>query len=358
MTTLADYCGSKGFPYYELCKETPPYPIVRLEIASGDMANVGTPLTYCAYVEDATIFGHTYLRFFNTFITDHQGFQMEASKNGFEFYSAQSDGFTPTVSLEAEYIFLGGGWHDPDPSHGIPNFGHFMFEFMPRLAIFDRYNLLHLPMIVYNTIPERWLDFIRLAVPQVNFIRVDPTNPPIYKKVWVSSCPMQRSELNAINLWAPALHWVRNALVKNVDVRKVRKVYIGRKGAKWRKVSNEVEMLAILEAKGFVEMDPMNLSAAEQVQWMAEAETVVVANGAAPIITQFCPEHCRIISLHPDKIGSGYWGGLGHAISLRQRFERLQCKHIQTDQTRLNMFKMNEAVDYEVHLPSLEKLIA
>ena len=358
LTTLAAHCAAQGTPYYELSARMNPWPTAALKIGGPGANRIGSPQVYVGNVRNVHVFGHTYLRHGDTFIVDGQGFALDPDRNGFDEYAAISDN-RPKVpyAIPDECIFIGGAWHDPDPSHGVPNFGHFMWEYASRLAIFDRAGLLHLPAIIYQSVPERWLDFLRLAGVD-NFIYTDPASPPNYANVWVTSCPFQRDVDNQYMAWGPAVHWLRNRLTRGVDIRRRRRVYIGRGTSKWRHIINETEVVEFLASRGFEVVDPAAQTAATQVATMAEADVVIMAQGAGNIMSQFCPEHARVIILAPEGAG-GMWGGMAHAIVLRQSYSWLFGRRIPRDDgmKRMNRYGMDEMADFVIDVADLRAAV-
>ncbi len=356
LITLETLCRLQGTEYRELCRRTPAYPIIGLEIEGPQMHAFGAPHVYCGNVKDVHIFGHSYVKWRDTVVEDGQSFALDPARSGFAEYAAHASTRREGLYTEPrECIFIGGTWYDHTRAGDVANFGHFMFEFVSRLAIYARVNLLSLPVVVYSNIPGRWLDFLRLAGVR-EFITVDPVDPPNFANIWIASCPYQRDADNNHYAWAAATHFLRSRLIRNADTRKARRVYIGRGNATWRKVVNEPELIAMLGIYGFEQLDGAALSAEDQVRIMAESALVVAAQGAAPIITQFCPEHAAIIYLNAEGLG-GYWGGWCDAIHLRQRFQRFACQPVENGQRRDNVFGTNELVDYRVDVAALERLV-
>jgi len=340
-------------PYFETARPIAPRAIVGYSAKGSYGYPIGSPHVYCGNVRNAQFAGHSYIRCGHDYVIDGQSFAMDPERNGFDFY-AQQLAHDPAYTFPGEHIFIGGSLHDPDPSHGWPNFGHFLFEYASRLAIFDRYNLLDRPAFVYQTVPDRWLDFLRLAGVE-RFTLIDPERPPRYENVWTTSCPFQRHAGNHYLIWAPAAHWLRSRLTRGVDTRKRRRVYLGRGNAKWRHIANEAEVLAALP--GFDIMNPAELTAAEQIQWMAEAEVVVAASGAGSIITQFCPEDCRIVMLRAKGSG-GMWGGWGHALVLGQNYTLIDGPLVPGGPGRLNLNGVDETADFVVPVEELRRALA
>jgi len=270
--------------------------------------------------------------------------------------------------IEEECIFLGGTWSEASPhgpSHLVypPNFGHFIFEYLNRIAIFAHYGLTQrLPIVVYDRVPERWLGFLELAdIPRDRIIRIPLVNPPAFRKVWVSSACHYRDTAGAYRVWGAGVHWLRSLMLGGIggtSASKRRRIYIGRDNAKWRKIANEDAVRELLDSYGFEYPAMSELSAREQLEVMSSAEIVICALGAGTIMIQFAPEHCITILLAPIGVGQGLWGGSGSAVVLRQIFERLDCEHVTApDLVRLDIKGMNEVADFVVDIELLKAKI-
>ena len=98
--------------------------------------------------------------------------------------------------IEEECIFLGGMHIEKTPEGDLvppsPNFGHFIFEYLNRFAIFDLHGLTHkLPVVIYENLPERWIGFLELlGISRDRLIRIPEIETPAFRKVWVSSAPI------------------------------------------------------------------------------------------------------------------------------------------------------------------------
>ena len=90
------------------------------------------------------------------------------------------------------------------------NFGHFLFEYLNRIAIFDVCGLANkFPVVVYDNLPDKWLGFLEMmGIPRERIIRVPVDRPPAYRKVWVSSACHYRSTGGFYHMWGAGLHWM------------------------------------------------------------------------------------------------------------------------------------------------------
>lgn len=356
---LKDLCARQGGEYQQLCFANNHPGMVRESFEATELVRVESSLVYCGLAQDVHIFGHTFLHAKDGASIYHgQSFQNGLEISGFREYSAlqiqaRTDLFQQYI--EDECIFIGGAW--PSEPREAPNFGHFIFEYLMRLAVFDLAGVLKrdLPVVIYDNLPRRWLGFFALAgVAESRLVQIPIDRPPAFKKVWVSSCPNSRDSHGSHRMWPAAIHWLRARLLSNAGTSTPpKRVYLGRKNARWRRVQNEGAVVALLDRYAFQSVEMSEMTAAEQVQVIRNAEIIVVACGATSVMTQLAPEHCIVIHLAPQNIGEGLWGALGSAMVLRQVIERIDCQAVKSVQERNTTHGFNEIADFEVNLETL-----
>lgn len=365
LTTLASVCAKQGTPYHEACYDRSNVMVAHHAVEKIYPWQIGLPRVYCGLVQNAHIFGHTFVHIKDGgYIFHCQSFSNTLGSSFDEYCRSQIDTRDElfTEYFEPECIFLGGSWFDPDPNHGVPNFGHFIFEFLSRLAIFDLYSLSPtLPVVVYDNVPDRWLGFLELAGIDANrIVRVSAERPPAFRRVWVSSACHYRDQRNMLRYWDAGLHWMRTKILKSIggpNLSTRRRVYLGRRDAKWRKVANEPEVIKLLSEYGFESISMADLTASEQVKAVSGAEIIVTAAGASGIMSLFAPEYCTIFFMAPHGVAVGVWGGLGPAVCLKQIFERIDCQAVSSEHSRMNNANINEVADFTVDLNILREKI-
>jgi len=340
LTSIREHCREQGTPYHEACYDETHSGIIRKCLDHVEITDIRSPYVYCGLVQDVQIFGHTFLYLKNgEYVFQCQSFQNNPELIDFEGFAKmhvddrRAELFSEYV--EEECVFIGGSWLDPaDRDSPAVNFGHFVFEFLSRLAIFDLFDLTRdLPVVIYDSVPERWIGHLELAgIPRERIMRISVKRPPAFRKVWVSSCPFYRDINKRHRAWGNGFYWLKARMLKscggpNLEPR--RRIYIGRVGAKWRRLLNEQEVMALLAEYGIEYFDGSTLDARDQLRAVAGAELIVVAAGAGGIMTSFAPEHCIVLQLCPSNI-DGTWGGLAAAIFLRQVYERVVCELVET----------------------------
>ncbi|HIK12699.1 MAG TPA: DUF563 domain-containing protein [Oscillatoriaceae cyanobacterium M33_DOE_052] len=92
------------------------------------------------------------------------------------------------------------------------------------------------------------------------------------------------------------------------DVSPHERIYIRRNNAKYRRVLNEGEVMAVLSPLGFTAVSLESLSFGEQVALMAGSNVIVAPHGAGLTNVVFCQPHAKIIELFPvNFINNYYW---------------------------------------------------
>lgn len=189
---------------------------------------------------------------------------------------------------------------------GSHNYFHFLLDVLPRFGVFEdtmpgrRADALYVPA---GTAYQR--TFLELAgldgyriIPAANdrAVRAD--------HLVVPSLP-NRMEV------APTatVTWLRSRLPpKHLDD-KPRRIYVTRGDRpNTRRLVREAELLALLEPRGFVSVNPGQLSAQEQIDVFAAAEVVVAPHGAALTNLLFVSPGTRVLELFASNyVNSCFW---------------------------------------------------
>lgn len=108
------------------------------------------------------------------------------------------------------------------------------------------------------------------------------------------------------------LRYVRNKLLtgakqthKHKEFNK--KVFISRKDAPWRKMTNEDEVFELLEQHGFVRYELSTMSVADQILLFNQAKIVVGEHGTGLVNCIFCQPQTKIFEIFHTLIDSSFW---------------------------------------------------
>jgi len=329
--TLEDVCREQGRPFFWLSKgDDTMTRTLRSLGESQEVPFLSSPM-YCGQVANAVIFGKSY-------VSDRLGravFLNQSHRNYFrqefiDHYKREIvDETAPHPVIKSECCFFGG--YSGDSRF----FGHFIFEFLYRLAAFDMLGLLErLPVVVFDKIPQSWLSFIELfGVPAERIVKVPQYPAPRFDTVWVASCPnFLAADAKHYTFWDEGIHRLRERMLGKANRSAPKgpgRVYLGRKGAAHRQLANEDEVWAFLNSKGFEYPEFMGKSATEQIQAVSSAEVIVTVAGSASVMTQFAPANCTIIEIASPKLSGGL-GSLGVAAVLGQTFARIAGQEVQS----------------------------
>ena len=124
-----------------------------------------------------------------------------------------------------------------------------------------------------------------------------------------------------------ACRWLRERLLPASDPpRRQRRLYVTRRLARCRRVTNEQELEPILLDHGFEIIEAESLSFAEQIRLFSQAEVVAGPHGAGLTNILFAPESCKVLELFQPSyvlassykiatcLGQQYWFVLGQAV--------------------------------------------
>lgn len=187
------------------------------------------------------------------------------------------------IALERPCVWLGAG-----SSHF-----EWVFESLARLwAIEQQPDLHELPLIVQAGLNPRQLELLellgygagrRIEVPRGAVLECRELNAASMVSVGQFISPM-------------AIQHLRRELAARVApaADAPRRIYLTRKNAGARRLANEAELLPLLEQHGFVAVDALAMSAAEQLALFQRAEFILGADSAAMANLFMAPAHAKV----------------------------------------------------------------
>ncbi|MDD3084040.1 MAG: glycosyltransferase family 61 protein [Candidatus ainarchaeum sp.] len=90
--------------------------------------------------------------------------------------------------------------------------------------------------------------------------------------------------------------------------KKYEKIYVCRGNVKYRKVSNEKEIISFLKKKGFNPVKMTDLSVFEQAKIFNSAKIIIAPHGAALTNLVFCEKRTKVIEFFQnDYVNVCYW---------------------------------------------------
>jgi hypothetical protein len=176
------------------------------------------------------------------------------------------------------------------------NIGHWLMNHLGRLAPIAGTKLEKLPLVVGENIGERQLECLeRFGYPESRLIRIGKGKLSRFDLLWAPMMPFCSEG------WSPA---VLSFLRERFGVRdrprsgRGRRLYLTRKGARWRRLINEDAISALLTQWGFEEVDPGAYSIAGQLALAADAEAIVGVVGAGMNLFMLAPSQTKVIELN------------------------------------------------------------
>lgn len=105
------------------------------------------------------------------------------------------------------------------------------------------------------------------------------------------------------------IKYLRDLFKENFKREKVKKIYLNRRNVRYRKITNEDKIEALLTSYGFESVSLDELSVKEQASLLSSSEIVVSGHGAALTNLIFCQEGTKVLEMfHSNNIHPMYWG--------------------------------------------------
>lgn len=195
-------------------------------------------------------------------------------------------------TIDTPCLFLGGDG----------NYAHWLYRYLMRLAALDeRPDLASLPLLVGEDVKPYQRDSLALLGYGDNSLIAVPRNSAIQcRDIQVPIC-----------LWSTpdrvshGIQWLRRRILENVGTppgQPARRIFISRRDAPSRHMTNEDEVVDALEPLGIERVELGALTFSEQVSLFAQAELVVGPHGAGFANLIFAPAACRVVELVSDPI--------------------------------------------------------
>jgi len=189
-------------------------------------------------------------------------------KNPKYYYGLESMRFRKKQRMD-EGVLLSTPWHH--------NFYHWMIEILPRLISYDRCpNLQSVPLIVPKSAPRFVAESLRLSgyESEVKFLKNG-----VYK---FNTLHFLSTLAPTMEVSSDAVAWLNAKFIRRPSTLVApRKIYISRRDAKIRFVSNEKKLLDVLSEFGFRIVTMSDFTLAEQIDLFRSAECIIGPHGAA-----------------------------------------------------------------------------
>lgn len=126
-----------------------------------------------------------------------------------------------------------------------------------------------------------------------------------------------------------------------VDRKYPEKIFISRKDATSRRMTNEDDIFALFEPYGFAQISMTHMNFIEQIALFHSAKIIVAAHGSSLTNLIFCEPGTKVVEIFQNQFDSGFW-----QLS-DQRGLKHYCLKTQEDNVR-DSFKVDTAVPAEI----------
>ncbi|MCW8886531.1 MAG: glycosyltransferase family 61 protein [Motiliproteus sp.] len=202
-----------------------------------------------------------------------------------------------------------------------PNYAHWMTEVLPRIGMFcsDK-RFKSIPIIINQGLHNNILESLGAVIGENReVIMLPPDKTAFVKKLYINSVcgyvPFERRvkdiDGHSHGVFSPiALSLVKDCVLESINslesVKWPDKIYI-RRNSGVRRVSNHLEVEAVLADKGFAIVEPESMSFTEQAQMFSQAKVVIGSSGAALANMIFMPRGSKILILISESPDTSYW---------------------------------------------------
>ena len=202
---------------------------------------------------------------------------------------------------------------------GRDNFGHFLFEILPKIVLFKKYIRLGYKFLVLDNFPARFLDYCKaFSIGPESFLWVKDWANIQCNDLLVAGCLVHRHPVDRRPcLSLPIMNEIRDTVLNwsNNSSRKITSepvLMISRRNERWRRIVNESSIGSLLAQSGIpiLESMPHLLSAEDQVRQMYQAKVVVSPIGGASPSAMFMNAGATLIEISTNQID----GVFGHRI--------------------------------------------
>jgi len=331
--TLREWCDGREKPFIQIAwprrMDRRVRPIPGYQDAGYAIADFHSPEIFCGYVHDAQLMPGS------SVVCTSDGFLIRERMHFADQMPLPGVGYLGKDQDRRYVIEIGAGQvvdHGCVFIGGAVNFGHFILESLLRLAVLEWAPALKaLPVVVYDDLPDRFYEaLVLLGYPHARRIEVSRNIPLTLKSAWFVSAPAYHAGPAAKpELWPESVWALRTRLAYlfKPSAKKRLRLFLPRGNAKWRRLVNESapEMQALWRKFDITPVVLHELSVADQIAVVANAELIVTAPGAGSQITTFAPLDCAIVEIASPNM-TGLFGPLAMAVMLDQPYFRFSAR--------------------------------
>ena len=234
---------------------------------------------------------------------------------------------------------------------------HWMVDILPRIEILRQagVNFDQIDWFLINSYQQKFQrETLKiLGIPEERILESDSYPHIQAKQLIVPSFP---GDLGWLPAWA--LQFLRREFLKDLALPKLNypeAIYISRGKARYRRVLNEEDVLAVLSKFGFVSIALESMSFQEQVALFAHAKIIVAPHGSGLTNLIFCSPGTKVIELVSPHYIRHYFWVICRQLQLEHYYltgDKFECDYI-----RSLMYQNPLTEDIMVNMDNLEKMM-
>ena len=190
------------------------------------------------------------------------------------------------------------------------NFAHWLLNHLPRLRLAEEMPALRDASVVVgeDIRPSHLQCLMRAGIAAENIVYLRRGRIATFGELWVPSllfCGISGGRGIGSELYwsSELLSFIRRRLKLDFSATPTRRIFSSRKTARWRRLLNEAEVVAMLDRFGFEAVDPGAMSLDEQIRLAAESQIIVGPLGAGIYFFLLAPEGTPVVELKYDTKG-------------------------------------------------------
>jgi capsular polysaccharide biosynthesis protein len=198
---------------------------------------------------------------------------------------------------------------------GVFNYGHFLLDCLPTLALVADRKLLRAYPAVTPHLNQWQRNLVQLLIGPELVGRdgvIREVGSPIVR---VDDCLFTNCMDHFLHNPNAPLDRVRQRILERAPPPQgPRRVYLSRRGDKKREMVNEAELEAALAERGFTIVQPERFTPADQIALLRGAEVVVAPAGAGLANCLFLQPGCKVFEITPSNFTGVWVRGLCHYV--------------------------------------------
>lgn len=259
-----------------------------------------------------------------------------------DFQQAIVEEMDATMTIPEPCLFLGGD----------ENYCHWINRYLMRLSHIEEYpELKKLPLVINSELSKFQRESLALLdIPEERLLKVPPKTMITFEDLII---PVN---VRSTEMFPSACSWFRKKVEKYLLPPQGRRIYVSRGGAPGRIMTNEKEVLEILDKYQFEVVNPGDFSFVDQIKMFSEAEIIVGPHGAGLANLIFAPKNAFVIEL-ADSVVERMHDFQEIAQTIPLRYKRLVSQKVTFYEGKQMHDFHDYIVDIEEFKHSLEQIL-